>query len=242
VIGRRELITLVGGAAAWSVHAQAQMTAATPVIGWLGSAEPNGQASNIAAFIVGLGEMGYVEGHNVTMEYRWAEDQLDRLPSLAGDLVRRRVTMILANAPPAAIAAKAATSTMPIVFVVGLKATISTRRGNIYKEVLLAAALAQVDELGYFAPTGLRRSLAQLLGKADVPVSLFGQHLKNLCEPDRGAILEQAGSERKYRYRFVEPMMQPFVLMQALRDGSITGQQVDDLAATNYAPRFSSDF
>jgi putative tryptophan/tyrosine transport system substrate-binding protein len=118
-VKRREFITLLGGAVASPLTARAQMTAATPVIGWLGSAEPKGQAPNIAAFIAGLGETGYVEGRNVAMEYRWAEDQLDRLPSLAGDLVRRRVTMILANAPPAAIAAKAATSTMPIVFVVG---------------------------------------------------------------------------------------------------------------------------
>jgi putative ABC transport system substrate-binding protein len=118
-VKRRDFITLLGGAVAWPLTARAQMTAATPVIGWLGSAEPKGQAPNIAAFIAGLGETGYVEGRNVAMEYRWAEDQLDRLPSLAGDLVRRRVTMILANAPPAAIAAKAATSTMPIVFVVG---------------------------------------------------------------------------------------------------------------------------
>jgi putative ABC transport system substrate-binding protein len=116
---RREFLSVLGGAAAWSLHAQAQTRAVTPVIGWLGSAEPKGQAPNIAAFIAGLGETGYVEGRNVAMEYRWAEDQLDRLPSLAGDLVRRRVTMILANAPPAAIAAKAASSTMPIVFVVG---------------------------------------------------------------------------------------------------------------------------
>jgi Cdc6-like AAA superfamily ATPase len=122
------------------------------------------------------------------------------------------------------------------------KATISPRKGNIYKEVLLAAALAQVDDLGYFAPTDLRRSLSEFLKKPDVKVSLFGQHLKNLCQPDRDKILEQIGSERKYRYRFVEPMMQPFILMQGLRDGLITRQQVMELAVTHYAPRFSSDF
>lgn len=121
-------------------------------------------------------------------------------------------------------------------------ATISPRKGNIYKEVLLAAALAQVDDLGYFQPSDLRTPLAKLLHKEDAPVSLFGQHLKNLCEDDRGAILEQIGSERKYRYRFVEPMMQPFVLMQGLRNNLITRQQVSELAATHYQPRFSSDF
>ena len=72
------------------------------------------------------------------------------------------------------------------------KATISPRRGNIYKEVLFAAALAEVDDLGYFAPTALQRPLAALLHKPDALVSLFGQHLKNLCEQDRGEILEQS--------------------------------------------------
>jgi Cdc6-like AAA superfamily ATPase len=122
------------------------------------------------------------------------------------------------------------------------KATISPRAGNIYKEVLLAAALTQVDELGYFAPADLRRPLAQLLKRDDAPVSLYGQHLKALCEDDRGNILEQTGTPRKYRYRFPEPMMQPFILMQGLAYRLITRQQISELAATHYAPRFSNEF
>jgi Cdc6-like AAA superfamily ATPase len=122
------------------------------------------------------------------------------------------------------------------------KASISPRAGNIYKEVLLAAALSQVDELGYFAPVGLRRELAKLLKRDDAPVSLYGQHLKVLCEDDRGNILEQKGTPRKYRYRFPEPMMQPFILMQGLAQGLVTRQQISELAATHYAPRFSSEF
>ncbi len=122
------------------------------------------------------------------------------------------------------------------------KATLSPRAGNIYKEVLLAAALTQVDELGYFPPVGLRRTLAQLLKREDAPVSLYGQHLKVLCEDERGKILEQTGTSRKYRYRFPEPMMQPFILMLGLANKSITRQQISDLAATHYAPRFSSEF
>lgn len=121
-------------------------------------------------------------------------------------------------------------------------ATMSPRKGNIYKEVLLSAALAQVDDLGYFAPADLQKSLSALLTRGAVQVSLFGAHLKNLCDPDRGKILEQTGSERKYRYRFVEPMMQPFILMQALRSNRISRQQVNDLVATHYEPRFSSEF
>jgi Cdc6-like AAA superfamily ATPase len=122
------------------------------------------------------------------------------------------------------------------------KATISPRKGNIYKEVLLAAALVQVDDLGYFAPADLRKSLAELLQRTETNVSLFGQHLKNLCEPDRGSILQAIGSERKFRYRFVEPMMQPFILIQGLRMAQITRQQVNELAATHYQPRFSNEF
>jgi Cdc6-like AAA superfamily ATPase len=122
------------------------------------------------------------------------------------------------------------------------KATLSPRKGNIYKEVLLAAALVQVDELGYFAPADLQKPLAAMLKREEAKVSLFGQHLKSLCEPDRGEILEQIGTDRKFRYRFVEPMMQPFILVQGLRTGQITRQQVNDLAATHYQPRFSNDF
>lgn len=121
-------------------------------------------------------------------------------------------------------------------------ATMSPRKGNIYKEVLLAAALTQGDDLGYFAPSDLQKFLPKLLNRDMAPVSLFGAHLKNLCEPDRGKILEQTGSERKYRCRFVEPMMQPFILMQALRSNRISRQQVNDLIATHYEPRFSSEF
>jgi Cdc6-like AAA superfamily ATPase len=122
------------------------------------------------------------------------------------------------------------------------KATLSPRKGNIYKEVLLAAALVQVDDLGYFAPADLQKPLAAMLQRQEAKVSLFGQHLKSLCEPDRGSILEQIGTDRKFRYRFVEPMMQPFILIQGLRTGQITRQQVNDLAATHYQPRSSNEF
>ena len=121
------------------------------------------------------------------------------------------------------------------------QATISSRRTNIYKEVLLAAALAQVDELGYFQPVSLQVPIAQLLDR-DAKVPLFGQHLKKLCLPERGAILEQTGSQRRYRYRFVEPMMQSFILMNGLQNGSISREQVSELAETSYQPRLSTEF
>jgi putative ABC transport system substrate-binding protein len=116
---RREFITYLGGAvAAWPLMARAQQPT-MPVIGYL-SALSEGQASSqLVAFRRGLNESGFVEGRNVAIEFHWADGQYDRLPAMASDLVRRPVTLILAQTPPAALSAKAATTTIPIVFVVG---------------------------------------------------------------------------------------------------------------------------
>jgi len=118
MIRRREFITLLSGAAAgWPLAAGAQQSA---VIGWLGSGSPDGFASQVAAFGKGLDETGFIEGKTVTIEYRWAEGQYDRLPPLAEELVRRPVAVILASGGiRPTLAAKTATSTIPIVFLSG---------------------------------------------------------------------------------------------------------------------------
>jgi putative tryptophan/tyrosine transport system substrate-binding protein len=115
---RREFITIVGGAAAWPFTAQAQQPA-LPMVGFLRSTSLNNSANLIAALRRGMNEMGYVEGQNALIEYRWAEGQIDQLPALAADLVRRQVAVIIAGGLPAIKACKGATATIPIVFSIG---------------------------------------------------------------------------------------------------------------------------
>ena len=162
---RRKFVALLGGVAAWPFAARAQQKA-MPVIGVLSTGSPGVSSELFMAFRQGLSEAGYVEGQNLAIEYRWAEGNYDRLPALAADLVGRKVDLIMASSPPSALAAKSATSTIPIVF----------RGGG--------------DPVGGGLVASLARPGGNLTGVSFVPNELTAKRLELLSElvPQAGVI------------------------------------------------------
>jgi putative ABC transport system substrate-binding protein len=161
---RRDIILALGGAAAWPLAARAQQPS-LPVIGFLSSSSPALFAARLNAFRQGLAEADYAEGRNVTLDYRWAEGRNDRLNDFAIDLVRRPVSTILASGEPAVFAAKAATATIPVVFVggsdpvhLGLVASLSRPGGNVTGATVLNATMAskRLQLLKELIPTATR--------------------------------------------------------------------------------------
>jgi putative tryptophan/tyrosine transport system substrate-binding protein len=168
MIGRRDFIALLGGAAvAWPRAANAQQQA-MPVIGFLDGRSPEGMTSRLASFRQGLKEVGLVEGENVTIIYRWAEDRVDRLPEMASELAQHATVIVTTGGPPAAFAAKAVTTTIPIVFLVGedparlgLVTSLARPNGNLTGINMLANELEakRLQLLHQLAPQAQRIAL-----------------------------------------------------------------------------------
>jgi putative ABC transport system substrate-binding protein len=194
---RREFITLLGGAATWPLAARSQRPA-MPVVGYLHPGSPEGEADRIADFRKGLAEVGYVEGRNVAIEFRWGNNNNAVLPELAADLVRRRVTVIaVAGGTPAAVAAKAATATIPIVFSTGddpvragLVASLNRPGGNVtgYASMSAEVSAKRLGVLHDLVPEAARFAV-----------------LVNPADPSREAMLQDLRAAASALGRELEP-------------------------------------
>jgi putative tryptophan/tyrosine transport system substrate-binding protein len=207
-VRRRDFISLLGGAAAWPLTARAQQPA-MPVIGFLRTTVAAGSAHLVGAFRQGLNEAGFVEGQNVTVEYRWADDQDERIPGMAAELVRRQVAVIVANGL-AVPAVKAATATIPIVFTTGfdpvrtgLVAGLSRPGGNATGVIFTQTDLA-TKQLGLLHELAPNAAIIAVLGDPNQPE--FEVELREIESAGRALgrqiLIEKAPSERELKVAF----------------------------------------
>jgi putative tryptophan/tyrosine transport system substrate-binding protein len=209
---RREFITLLGGAAAGRPLLARAQQPPMPVIGILGSTSLEAVRDQIAAFQRGLGEAGYVEGQNVAIEYRWAEGRYDRLPVLATELIQRRVSVIVPIAPPAALAAKAATATLPVVFAIGadpvdlgLVTSLSRPTGNVTGVTFFTTGIEtkRLELLHELVPNA--KKIAVLVNPNFAPAVAASKELDGVG-PSRGLQVHvvKAGNEHEFDIAFVD--------------------------------------
>jgi ABC-type uncharacterized transport system substrate-binding protein len=205
---RREFVTLIGGAAAWPLSARAQQ-ATTPVVGYLDSRPPESVADRLRGFRQGLKDTGYIEGENLTIAYKWAEDRIDRLPTLAADLVNRSVAAIATSGPPSSFAAKTATATIPIVFMVGvdpvqlgLTTSLSRPSGNLTGINILNSELAakrlELLTISVFSRARLPYRLTWLNAATTVPGWTY-RHAWNRRPTVSSPCIPLAGARRRNR-------------------------------------------
>ena len=241
---RREFITLLGGAAVLPLEARAQQPA-MPVIGFLGSGSSQGYPQSLDAFRVGLQESGYAP-QSVSIEYRWAEGQYDRLPAFATEFVRRPVALIVASALPAVSAAKAATSTIPIVFTMGsdpvkygLVASLNRPGGNVtgicfLSNVLLAKQLELLHEL---VPRG--PAVAVLVNPNNANAESDTKDVQSAADALRQKLLiVKASTERDFETAFAIMTKQQVAALLVGGDPLFTSQrnQLVALAARHTIP------
>ena len=209
---RREFITLIGSATvAWPFPGRTQTR--LPLIGFLHGSSPNGAAQSLSAFLEGLGETGYVDGRNCAIEYRWAEGRFDQLPTMAADLVSRRVDVIAAGTTPATFAAKAATTTIPVVFETavdpvrfGLVSSLNKPGGNVTGVTQTNAEIApkRLELLRELLPT--TKIMAQLINPSD-PVLADSETSQMLAAAQRLGLelhILHASGERDFNAAFLK--------------------------------------
>src|SRR5215831_5568353 len=216
---RRELIALAGGAAvAWPLAVRAQQKA-MPVVGYLASATPEVNIQLLPAFLSGLSETGWVEGQNVAIEYRWAEDHYERLPALAAELVSRNVEVIVSTGgTPGALAAKNATSTIPIIFITGgdpveqgLVASLARPGGNLTGVTLLIVELTskRLELISELVPR--TRVIALLANPRNPAVETIIRNVQNAARTkELGFRVLNAGTEGE-----IDAAFSSFVQLQA---------------------------
>jgi putative ABC transport system substrate-binding protein len=249
---RREFMTLLGGtAAAWPFAAVAQQPP-MPVIGFLHPSSAEAYASLMLAFRKGLDEVGYLEGRNVIIEYRWADDHYDRLPALAAELVRQRVSVIVtANATAAALAVKAATSTIPIVFTIGadpvqfgLVASLNRPGGNVTGVSFLSNLLVakQLGLLQEFVPAASKFGL--LVNPSNPNAEADTRHAEAAADSlGRKIHVVYANTERDLGTAFAGLIERRVAAVVVLPDALFVGQreQLVTLAARHAIPTIYSN-